>query len=132
MTAENAVLDGEIVAQDAQGRPSFQRLQQRMNLASKSEVDRVRRMVPVQLFVFDVLWLDGQDLTGLPLTERRAVLEEIVVPGKGLDVTLVVPEHGTALWESAKERGLEGVIAKRARSRYQAGRRCPTGRRSRC
>jgi bifunctional non-homologous end joining protein LigD len=123
VTAENAVLDGEIVAQDAQGRPSFQRLQQRMNLASKSEVNRVRREVPVQLFVFDALWLDGRDLTGLPLTERRALLEDVVVPGKGIDVTLFVPEHGTALWESAKERGLEGVIAKRANSRYQAGRR---------
>jgi bifunctional non-homologous end joining protein LigD len=125
VTAENAVLDGEIVAFDSEGRPSFQRLQQRMNLQSKSEVDRVRREVPVQLFVFDVLWLDGQDLTKLPLTERRARLEEVVVPGKGIDVTLVVPEHGMALWESAKERGLEGVMAKRAASRYQPGKRSP-------
>ncbi len=125
VTAENAVLDGEIVAPDAQGRPSFQRLQQRMNLASKPDIDRMRREVPVQLFVFDVLWLDGKDLTKLPLTERRARLEEIVVPGKGIDVTLVVPEHGLALWESAKQRGLEGMIAKRAASRYQPGRRSP-------
>ena len=125
VTAENAVLDGEIVAQDAQGRPSFQRLQQRMNLASRSEIDRIRREVPVQLFVFDALWLDGRDLTGLPLTERRALLEEVVVPGKGIDLTLVVPERGVALWESAKERGLEGVIAKRAAGRYQPGRRSP-------
>jgi bifunctional non-homologous end joining protein LigD len=128
VTAENAVLDGEIVAFDAAGRPSFQRLQQRMNLASESEIDRMRREVPVQLFVFDVMWLDGQDLTKLPLTERRARLEEIVVPGKGIDLTLVVPEHGTALWESAKERGLEGVIAKRAASRYLPGRRSPDWR----
>jgi bifunctional non-homologous end joining protein LigD len=125
VTAENAVLDGEIVAQDTQGRPSFQRLQQRMNLSSKTEIDRVRREVPVQLFVFDALWLDGQDLTSLPMTERRARLEEVVVPGKGIDVTLAVPEHGVALWQSAKERGLEGVIAKRSSSRYQPGRRSP-------
>jgi bifunctional non-homologous end joining protein LigD len=125
VTAENAVLDGEIVAFDAQGRPSFQRLQQRMNLASASDIERIRREVPVQLFVFDILWLDGADLTKLPLTERRERLEEVVVRGKGIDVTLVVPEHGTVLWESAKERGLEGVIAKRAASRYQPGRRSP-------
>jgi bifunctional non-homologous end joining protein LigD len=125
VTAENAVLDGEIVAFDAAGRPSFQRLQQRMNLASASDIERIRRDVPVQLFVFDILWLDGVDLTKLPLTERRAQLEEVVVRGKGIDVTLAVPEHGLALWESAKERGLEGVIAKRAASRYQPGRRSP-------
>jgi len=125
VTAQNAVLDGEVVAFDSAGRPSFQRLQQRMNLAAPSEVQRMRREVPVQLFVFDILWLDGEDLTGLPWTERRALLEEVVVRGKGIDVTLAVPEHGKALWESAKERGLEGVIAKRASSRYQPGRRSP-------
>jgi bifunctional non-homologous end joining protein LigD len=125
VTSENAVLDGEIVAFDRAGRPSFQRLQQRMNLASKTDIDRIRRDVPVQLFVFDVLWLDGRDVTSLPLMERRKLLEEVVVPGKGIDVTLSVQEHGMALWESAKDRGLEGVIAKRAGSRYQPGRRSP-------
>jgi bifunctional non-homologous end joining protein LigD len=128
VTAENAVLDGEVVASDPQGRPSFGLLQQRMNLASPAEIDRIRKTIPAALFVFDVLWLDGEDLTGLPWSERRARLEEISVAGKGLNLVPVVAEHGHALFDNAKERGLEGVIAKRAASRYQAGKRSPDWR----
>src|SRR5439155_2363113 len=69
--ATNAVLDGEIVTTDEDGRTSFELLQQRMNLASPADIEKVRRKIPVELVAFDLLWLDGEDLTGNPLSERR-------------------------------------------------------------
>jgi bifunctional non-homologous end joining protein LigD len=129
VTSVNAVLDGEIVARDAAGTPSFERLQQRMNLASPSEIERARRLIPVELYAFDLLWLDGHDLTGRPLTERRRLLEEVTIPGgKGLQLTYVVPGEGLAFAESAKELGFEGTVAKRAASKYLPGRRSPDWR----
>jgi bifunctional non-homologous end joining protein LigD len=123
ITAVNAVVDGEIVAQDPSGRPSFGLLQQRMNLASDSDIARIRRQIPVQIFVFDLLWLDGQDLTSKPLSERRARLEEIVVPGKGLNLVYGDERTGTDFFEAAKAIGLEGIVAKRLASRYTPGKR---------
>ena len=70
----NAVIDGEIVAFDADGKNSFEALQGRMNLSNPREIDRARKRLPVSLVVFDLLWLDGHDLTGLPLEQRRELL----------------------------------------------------------
>ena len=72
VNALNAVIDGEIVAVDAEGRPSFGRLQQRINLSSPEDVARIRQRVPVVLYAFDVLWFDGEDLTPLPLSMNAA------------------------------------------------------------
>src|SRR5207237_1240529 len=83
--AVNAVLDGEIVATDESGRTSFELLQQRMNLASPAEIDRIRKKIPVELVAFDLLWLDGQELTGLPLPERRSRLQDVGSEHTGLD-----------------------------------------------
>jgi bifunctional non-homologous end joining protein LigD len=124
VTAVNAVVDGEIAAMDSNGRPSFERLQQRMNLASPAEIERARRANPVELFAFDLLWLDGEDLTHRPQKDRRALLEEISVPGgKGLQLTVEVEEEGWSFYEQAKKFGFEGVMAKRASSRYTPGKR---------
>jgi bifunctional non-homologous end joining protein LigD len=129
VTSVNAVVDGEIVAVDKEGRSSFERLQQRMNLASPAEIERARRQFPVELYAFDLLWLDGEDLTHLSLTERRSRLEEVTVPGgKGLQLTLVTPEEGVQFYEAAKRLGFEGVMAKRAGSRYHPGKRSPDWR----
>jgi bifunctional non-homologous end joining protein LigD len=123
VTAMTAVLDGEIVAVDEEGRTSFERLQQRINLASPADIERARRKIPVECVAFDVLYLDGKDLTGLPLTERRAHLDRVVVKGRKLDVTYHVEGEGKGFAEAAKKLGLEGVMAKRKASRYQPGRR---------
>ena len=123
ITATNAVLDGEIVATDEAGTPSFERLQQRMNLTSPAEIDRIRQRIPVELVVFDLLWLDGRDLTGRPLRERREQLIEIVAEGRGLRLIYSVPDEGERFFEIAREHRLEGIIAKRADSRYLPGRR---------
>ncbi|MGH2829687.1 MAG: non-homologous end-joining DNA ligase [Actinomycetota bacterium] len=123
VNALHAVLDGEIVAADAAGRPSFERLQQRMNLQAPREIDRARKQIPVTLFVFDALWLDGADLTREPLQMRREILERIVTPSDALQPTIFVDGAGTALFASAKKLGFEGVVAKRLGSTYQPGRR---------
>jgi len=94
ITATNAVLDGEIVATDEAGQPSFQLLQQRMNLSAPADVERARKMIPVELVAFDLLWLDGQDLTGRPLTERRAKLQEVVLEDRGLRLIYWVAYEG--------------------------------------
>jgi bifunctional non-homologous end joining protein LigD len=127
VTAMSGVLDGEIVAMD-DGRPSFELLQQRINLASKADIERVRRRVPVELYVFDLLYLDGEDLTSRPIEDRRELLESLIVPGHRVAPTLHVDGDGVALARAARERGFEGVVAKRLGSLYRPGRRSPDWR----
>jgi bifunctional non-homologous end joining protein LigD len=119
----NAVIDGEIVAFDADGRNSFETLQQRMNLRNPREIDRVRRRIPVTMVAFDLLWLDGRDVTGLPLEDRRELLRLIVEEDDRLQLTAHVQGEGTALVKAAETQQLEGVVAKRLGSPYVPGRR---------
>ena len=119
----NAVIDGEIVAFDEDGRNSFGVLQQRMNLSNPREIDRIRKRIPVALVVFDLLWLDGHDVTGLALEQRRELLAAVVEEDDRLHVIAHVEGAGLALVEAAKTQGLEGVMAKRLGSPYLPGRR---------
>jgi len=123
VTATNAVLDGEIVATDESGQTSFELLQQRMNLASPAEIERIRKKIPVEMVAFDLLWLDGEDWTKQPLSERRAKLQEIVMQDKGLRLIYWLPDEGKKFHAAAVKLGLEGIIAKRAASHYQQGKR---------
>ena len=119
---ERFVLDGEIVALDEAGRPSFQRLQNRMHLTKPADVERARSTVPVSAVFFDALALDGRDLRRRPLLERKAALA-LTVPARGVirygDHVL---ERGEAFYEAAAEQRVEGILAKRADSRYTGGR----------
>lgn len=125
------VADGEIVALSKNGRPSFELLQKRMNLFKPGDVERARAAVPVQLMVFDLLYDaaagDGADLTSLPLSERRnrlaASRAELPSNGSPIHVSEVLEHDLGDILASAAELGLEGVMAKRADSRYLAGRR---------
>jgi bifunctional non-homologous end joining protein LigD len=121
--ATNAVLDGEIVATNEAGQASFELLQQRMNLASAAEIKRMQKAIPVELVAFDLLWLDGEDLTPRPLSERRSRLVDIVAEGRGLRLIYWVEDGGEAFYDAAKGLGIEGIIAKRSQSRYTPGRR---------
>lgn len=123
VNALSAVIDGEIVAEDEEGRPSFERLQQRMNLSAPREIQRARSKVPVLLFVFDLLWFDGRDLTREPLEERRRQLEEIVTVTGPTNLTVYTDGKGKQFFAKAKELGFEGVVAKKLGSQYIAGRR---------
>jgi bifunctional non-homologous end joining protein LigD len=119
----NAVLDGEIVAFDEDGRNSFGTLQQRMNLSNPREIDRIRKRIPVALVAFDLLWLDGHDVTALALEQRRELLQTVVEEDERLHVITHVEGDGRAMVEAAKAQGLEGVVAKRIGSPYLPGRR---------
>jgi len=121
----NAVLDGEIVAVNADGKDSFEVLQQRMNLQNEREIKRVAKQIPVSFVVFDILWLDGRDTTGLALEERRELLELIVEEDHRLQLMSYTDGDGKAFVETARSFGLEGVVAKRHGSRYAPGRRTP-------
>ena len=121
--ATNAVLDGEIVATDERGRTSFELLQQRMNLTAQADIEKARKKIPVEIVAFDLLWLDGESLVERPLADRRERLESVVHEGKGLRLMYTVPTQGTRFFAIAKEHGLEGIVGKRAPSRYQPGRR---------
>lgn len=123
VNAINAIVDGEIVATDAHGRPSFERLQQRMGLTNPRDVDRMRKKIPVAFYAFDLLFFDGRDLTREPLEARREMLEGIVTETERIKLTLTMNGEGTRLFEAAKQLGFEGVVAKRLGSTYQAGRR---------
>ena len=124
----NAVLDAEIVAFDEDGKNSFEVLQQRMNLSNEREIKRISSRIPVALVAFDLLWLDGHDLTDLALEQRRELLETIVEQDHRLQVVTHVDGGGTGFAEVAEGLGLEGVIAKRTGSKYQPGRRSPDWR----
>ncbi|MEY2433241.1 MAG: bifunctional non-ous end joining protein LigD [Acidimicrobiaceae bacterium] len=123
LEGHSVILDGEVVAFDDQGRPSFGRLQQRMHLANAAEVRRRAETMPITYVVFDLLQLDGNDLISLPYLERRRLLTELV-PDDGC---WTVPAHreddGATLLAAVAERGLEGIVAKKVDSPYVPGKR---------
>jgi bifunctional non-homologous end joining protein LigD len=121
--SRRAVLDGEIVALDEQGHPSFQRLQPRMQLASESAIRRRMADTPVTYMIFDVLYLEGRNTMGLPYTERRALLEQLDLNGDNWRTPAYHVGEGKAMLAASKEQGLEGVLAKRLDSRYKPGSR---------
>ncbi len=118
-----AVLDGEIVAVDGEGRPSFQRLQQRINLRGSADVQTIRAQIPVAYYVFDILHYNGHDLTSRPLEERRKILEAVVKPGGRLLLSDAFPEEGRVFYRVAQDHQLEGIVGKRRDSAYEPGRR---------
>ncbi len=115
------VLDGEIVAFDDAGRPSLQRLLPRIQARRPLDVRRAAAEVPVAYVVFDVLQIGDRSVVGLPLRDRKALLQKLVV-GRGLLRALDhIEGDGQALFDFCRERDLEGVVAKRAGSRYRPG-----------
>jgi bifunctional non-homologous end joining protein LigD len=121
--SHSAILDGEIVAFDEGGRPSFEALQPRMHLRGEAAVRRRAQATPVTYVLFDLLWLDGHSLIELPYTERRARLAALKLDGERWCTPEFHVGEGSALLAATREQGLEGVIAKRLDSRYTPGRR---------
>src|SRR5439155_5325993 len=117
-----AILDGEVVAFDEKGVPSFQRLQPRMHLRDESAVSRLRKSVPVIYEVFDLLYLDGEDLARQPLRDRRRRLEAALEPMGAIRLSEGFPGNGIALFKAVQEQGLEGIVAKRLDAPYVSGR----------
>ncbi len=119
----SAVLDGEIVSFDEQGRPSFERLQRRMHVASPSAIRRLAEEQPVNYVIFDLLHLDGHTTIGLPYRERRELLEGLGLRGPAWQTPVYHAGGGRELLAAAAEQRLEGVVAKRLNSPYRPGRR---------
>lgn len=120
---KEAVLDGEVVAFDSSGRPSFGRLQQRMHRSNPADVAARMAEVPVVYEVFDLLAFDGHDTTALSYAERHRLLAEILEPGDWWRLSTMHTDDGPGLYAAATERGLEGLMAKRLDSPYEPGRR---------
>lgn len=117
----NAVLDGEVVAFDAErGITSFARLQQRMQL--RDPVRAGRSQVAVHLYLFDCMYYEGIDLTGLPLLERKSVLKDVVWFEDPIRLTPFQTTGAPAMLRKACDQGAEGIIAKRADSPYVSAR----------
>ena len=123
LDGRSAILDGEIVAIDDRGRPSFQLLQQRMHVSSLIEARRRMATVPVAWLGFDLLALDGRSTMQLPYTERRALLEGLRIAGPRWQVPPYHVDDGPSVLQASRDAGLEGVVAKRLDSRYAPGRR---------
>jgi bifunctional non-homologous end joining protein LigD len=121
--ARRVILDGEVVAFDPEGRPSFERLQTRMHLASDSAVRRRVRDTPVTYVIFDLLYLDGHSTLPLTYEQRRELLEALELEGPAWRAPAYHRGEGSALLAATRELGLEGVVAKRLDSTYEAGRR---------
>ena len=108
--ADRAVIDGELVAIGPDGLPSFQALQHRS----------ARDTHTIAFYAFDLLHLDGEDLTARPLSERKALLEPVIA-GTGLLLSAPLPGSAAQVIAAVRQIGLEGVVAKRRSSRYHAG-----------
>ncbi|WP_432705203.1 non-homologous end-joining DNA ligase [Actinoplanes regularis] len=121
---EGTLLDGEMVCFDAAGRPSFTALAERMHVRDRNRAARLAASVPATYLIFDLLFLDGMDYTGLPYLARRERLEELNVAGPRW---MVPPSFGdgAATAAAARENHLEGVMAKRSDSVYLPGQRSP-------
>jgi bifunctional non-homologous end joining protein LigD len=120
---EPAIVDGEVVALDAKGRPSFPRLQKRMNLAKPREIALEAPRTPVHYFLYDVLAAGGADVTSRPLTERRKLLEHIAANAAAPIVLPPVFDDVDDALAAARTFGLEGVVVKDPASTYRRGRR---------
>ena len=120
--AYQAIVDGEIVALDEKGVPSFQALQSRMHVQDDAKIRKLRRTTPVWFEAFDLLWADGQDLTRVPLRERQKRLSVALTPMGHIKRTEPFVGEGKALFKAAQEQGLEGIVAKRLDAPYIEGR----------
>jgi bifunctional non-homologous end joining protein LigD len=117
------ILDGEVVALDDKGRPSFEQIQQRMGLTADSDIRRKMKDVPVTYMVFDVLWRDGRSLMEKEYVERRKSLAQLKLAGPSWQTPPYEKGGGAAMKAASEKAGLEGVMAKRIDSHYEPGRR---------
>ena len=121
LAGDNALVDGEIVCLERDGRPSFEKLQQRFTVSKPTS--QILSSNPVIFMAFDLLWLDGESLIDRPLEERVEALRRVLVPGPRVQNSVSIDREGKRLFAEVQKRGLEGVIAKRKGSRYTPGRR---------
>ena len=123
LAGTDVMLDGEVVAYTEAGVPSFQLLQKRMGLTTESTIRRRVAEVPVTFVAFDIVHLDGRSLVDEPYERRRELLAGIGFDGPSWQAPANHRGEGAKLLAAARERGLEGIVAKRLGSPYLPGRR---------
>jgi bifunctional non-homologous end joining protein LigD len=116
------LLDGEMIALNERGTPDFRVLQHRMHVRNQAEVAKLVGRIPATFMAFDVLRIGGRDVTGLPLTERRELLEGLDLSGSPWQVPAAY-DDGLMLHQATLDQGLEGIVSKRRTSRYVLDRR---------
>jgi bifunctional non-homologous end joining protein LigD len=117
--AQTAILDGEVVALDAEGRASFSLMQQRTGFRPGGHRAAAKADVSVLYYAFDLLYLDGYDWRRMPLEERKAKLASILKTGDSLRYSDHYPAQGKALFDIARDKKLEGILAKKRNSCYE-------------
>jgi bifunctional non-homologous end joining protein LigD len=119
----SAIVDGEVVALDDEGRPRFQLIQSRMGLSSPAAVKAKMKQRPVDYVIFDLLHLDGRCVRDLPYLQRRELLEGLGLDGPRWRTPAYRLDGGADLLEAARRQSLEGIVAKRTDSPYRPGKR---------
>jgi bifunctional non-homologous end joining protein LigD len=117
--AKNAIVDGEVVALDEDGRASFSLMQQRTGFRPGGRRMAANADVPVLYYAFDLLYLDGYDWRRVPLEERKRKLASLLMVGDAVRYSDHYEEHGNALFAMARQKGLEGIVAKKRTSFYE-------------
>lgn len=120
---QDVIFDGEIVALNERGVPSFQALQQRSGLTQAADVRAARGRTPIYYYVFDVLYLGGRSLANVPLRERKELLKQTLISTDTIRLIDKLDADGETAFKAAVEAGLEGLVAKRLDSIYEPGRR---------
>lgn len=120
---KSITLDGEIVAFGTDGLPSFSRLQHRMGLSSDKQISKVMQTTSVHYIIFDILALNGESLLNKSYRERREILDRLALEGSHWQTPAYKIGDGQTILSASRKLGLEGIIAKRLDSPYQAGKR---------
>ena len=111
-----------VVLDKKNGVPSFQSHQRRMNVDYVKEIENLSKEIPATYYFFDILYLDGIDLQGLPFLERRRILSDVVVENNArIRISHFIEEHGLEVFDKTKSMGLEGLVAKNKSSPYKQG-----------
>ncbi|MEK8128645.1 ATP-dependent DNA ligase [Paenibacillus filicis] len=118
----DVVLDGEVCCTNESGAIDFESVMDRFQLKKRDKIERHARRRPVNYIVWDILFHGGRDLRGLPLVERRTVLESVFIPGTNMSIVPQIDGRGDDLWRAVTARSMEGMVAKRKTSKY-VGRR---------
>lgn len=117
--ADDIILDGEIACVDPEtGISDFESVMTRFQAKKADKIDRMRQVLPVTFVIFDILQYKGRDLRKLPLTERKAILSDITLPGPSFGVVPFIEGAGEELFDQVKAWGMEGMVGKRKNSQY--------------
>lgn len=119
---KRCILDGEYIVM-VDGKPKFSEVQRRSLMSNSFKIKLAAESLPISFVAFDILYLDGKDMTGLPLMERKALLQKTVRESERVAVSRYLETGGTALYRLAEQQGLEGVVAKLRESKYYQGKR---------